>query len=153
MSSTPIPIPARGPFKPRYILPAELTQYGLPDANRQPAILTLVDAASSLIDVYCGRIDGTGQGSLVYTTYMERLLMQAVNRNIVRLTFKPLVVVSATTVNLLSASANNLPTNPATGNKIAGAQQLLNTNYFYTGVQPATTPISNVPGSTISPIL
>jgi hypothetical protein len=153
MATTPLPLPARGPFTPRFILPNELSMYGLPDANRQPAILSLVDAASSLIDTYCGRIDGTGQGSLVYTTYMERLLMQAVNRNIVRLTFKPLVPVSATTVNLLTASANNLPVNPTTSNKIAGAQQLLYTNYFWTGCQASTIPITGVPGSTISPIL
>jgi hypothetical protein len=153
MSSTPLPIPARGPFKPRYILPGEMTMFGLPDSNRQPAILTLVDAASSLIDVFCGRIDGTGQGSLVYTTYTERLLMQAINRNIVRLTFKPLVAISASTVNLYSASANNLPINPQNNNKIAGAQQNLFTNYWYTGCQPNTTNITGVPGSTISPII
>jgi hypothetical protein len=151
MSSTPLPL--RGPFQPRYILPHELTMFSLPDANRQPVILSLVDAASSLIDVHCGRIDGTGQGSLVYTTYTERLLMQSINRNIVRLSFKPLVSISASTVNLLSASANNVPTNPATGNKTAGAQQLLYTNFFYTGCQPSTTAINGVPGSTISPIL
>jgi hypothetical protein len=153
MSSTPLPLPVRGTFKPRFILPAELTQYGLPDANRQPAILTLVDAASSLIDVHCGRIDGTGQGSLVYTTYTERLLMQAINRNIVRLTFKPLAAVSASTVNLLSASANYFPVGQQNSQKIAGAQGLQFTNYFYTGVQPSVTPITNVPGSTISPII
>jgi len=152
MSSTPLPIPARGPFKPRFILPSELTQYGLPDANRTPNILSLVDAASSLIDVHCGRVDGTGFGSLVYTTYTERLLMQAVNRNIVRLTFKPLVAVPASTVNLYSASANYIPQTPA-GKALTGAQQLLFTNYFYTGCQPSISSINNVPASTISPII
>lgn len=151
MSSTPLPL--RGPFTPRFILVNELTQYGLPDANRQPAILTLVDAASSLIDVHCGRIDGTGQGSLVYTTYMERLLMQAINRNIVRLTFKPLTVISASTVNLLTASANFIPTNPQNNQKVTGAQSLLYTNSFWTGCVPNTIPVVGVPGSTISPIL
>jgi hypothetical protein len=153
MGSTSLPLPALGPFKPRFILPNELTSYGLPDANRQPAILTLVDAASSLIDAHCGRVDGLGQGSLVYSTYMERLLMQAVNRNIVRLTFKPLVSLSTSTVNLLSASANNVPRNPLNSNKTAGAQALLFTNYFYTGCLPNTFAVTNVPGSTISPIL
>ena len=151
MSSTPLPL--RGPFQPRFILPNELRMYGLPDHNRQPQILTLVDAASSLIDIHCGRIDGTGQGSLVYTTYMERLLMQSINRNIVRLTFKPLVALSPNVINNLAASANNVPVNKKTGNKTEGSQDLLYTNYFYTGCQPNTTPVKNVPGSTISPIL
>jgi hypothetical protein len=152
MSSSPLPIPARGPFTPRFILPNELTAYGLPDANKTPQILSLVDAASSLIDVHCGRVDGTGQGSLVYSTYFERLLMQAPNRNIVRLSFKPLVAISTSTVNNLQASANNVPLNP-TGKTLVGATNLLYTNYFYTGVQPATIPIVGVPGSTISPII
>lgn len=152
MSSSPLPIPARGPFTPRFILPNELTAYGLPDANKTPQILSLVDAASSLIDVHCGRVDGTGQGSLVYSTYFERLLMQAPNRNIVRLSFKPLVAVPGSVVNNLSASANNIPTQ-SSGKNIVGATNLLYTNYFYTGVQPAVTPITGVPGSTISPII
>lgn len=151
MSSTPLPL--RGVFTPRFIFPNELTMYGLPDANRQPVILSLVDAASSLIDIHCGRVDGTGQGSLVYSTYMERLLMQAINRNIVRLTFKPLVSITPSTINLLTASANNIPTNPTTSQKTAGAQQLLYTNYFWTGCQPNTVGVNGVPGSTISPIL
>ena len=151
MSSTPMTLPARGMFSPRYILPNELTSFGLPDANRQPAILSLVDAASSLIDQHCGRTDGTGQGSLVYSTYFERLLMQAINRNIVRLTFKPLIALSASTVNNLQASANYIP--QLAGKAVEGATQLLFTNYFWTGCQPAVTPITGVPGSTISPII
>lgn len=152
MSSSPLPIPARGPFAPRYILPNELTQFGLPDANRQPSILTLVDAASALIDAHCGRVDGTGAGSLVYTTYTERLLMQAVNRNIVRLSFKPLVAISQNTINLLQASANNIPQTPK-NTKLASTSPLMFTNYFYTGCQASTTAVTNVPGSTISPII
>lgn len=151
MSTVPI-LPARGVFTPRFILPDELTRYGLPDANRQSTILSLVDAASALIDVYCGRIDGGGQGSLVYSTYMERLIMQAVNRNIVRLSFKPLVAVDQTTVNLLTASANFIATNPSTSQKQSG-NPLLQTNWFWTGVQASLTPVTNVPGSVISPIL
>lgn len=152
MSSSPITYPARGIFSPRFILPNEITQYGLPDANRQPSILSLVDAASSLIDVHCGRIDGTGTGSLVYTTYFERLLMQAVNRNIVRLSFKPLVAIDQNTINNLQASANSVPLTDK-GKKLQSTQPLLFTNYFYTGCQPSTTPITGVPGSTISPII
>jgi hypothetical protein len=151
MSSVPT-LPARGLFQPRFILPDELTRYGLPDASRQSTILTLVDAASALIDVYCGRIDGGGNGSLVYSTYMERLLMQAPNRNITKVSFKPMVAVDQTTVNLLTASANYIPVNPQT-NKVQSGNPLLFTNYFWTGVQASTQAIANVPGSTLSPIL
>lgn len=150
MSTTPLPL--RGPFTPRFILPNETALYGLPDANRQPNILSLVDAASSLIDVHTGRIDGYGNGSLVYSTYMERLLMQAAGRNIVRVNFKPMVAVSASTVNLLSASANYIPNNPQTSKQLAG-NPLLMTNYFYTGVQPNTILVTGTPGSTITPII
>jgi hypothetical protein len=151
MSSTPQPLPARGSFVPRFILPNELRMYDLPDANRQPAILTLIDAASVLIDVHCGRVDGTGQGSLVYSTYFERLLMQAVSRNIVRLTFKPLVAIPVSVQQQLMASANYIPPTPK--GFPAEGKDLLFTNYFYTGFTPNTTPISGVPGSTISPII
>ena len=105
--------------------------YGLPDQGDQANILSLVDAASSLIDQYCGRTDGNGMGSLVYTTYAERILFQAVNRNIVRVSFKPMVVVDPTTVNSLQASANAPITNP-------GGDPLTGTNYFWTGVQANT---------------
>ena len=145
-------LPARGLFAPRFILPNELTLYGLPDYKRQPTILSLVDAASALIDVHCGRVDGYGSGSLVYSTYMERQLMQARNRNIVRISFKPMAVVDQTTVNTLVASANYIAVNPQTGQPQIGSP-LLNTNYFYTGVQANTQPVINVPGSTISPII
>lgn len=145
MSSTPQTFPARGPFSPRFILPNELSLYGLPDVNRAPAILSLVDGASSLIDAHCGRTDGTGQGSLVYTTYMERLLLQARNRNILRVTFKPMVALSPTLVSNLQASGNSLNPNPKT--------PLLNTNYFWTGCQANTLNVNNVPGSTVSPII
>lgn len=142
------PLPARGLFTPRFILPNEMTMYGLPDHNRQPNILSLVDAASSLIDVHCGRVDGIGQGSLVYSTYMERLLMQARGRNIVRVNFKPMSYVSVQVQQNLVASANNLP---APANRANSS--LLNANYFWTGVQANTTPITGVPGSTFSPIV
>ncbi len=135
-------LPVRGQFQPRYILPQELSLYGLPDANVQPNILSLVDGASSLIDEYCGRTDGNGQGSLVYTTYMERILFQAMGRNIVRVSFKPMVAIPASVVNVLAASANA----PMTLD-----DPLLNVNYFFTGVQANT--ISGAPNSALSPIL
>lgn len=119
-------LPARGQFQPRFVLASELRQYGLPDQTKQADILSLVDAASTLIDEYCGRTDGNGQGSLVYTTYAERILFQASGRNIVRVSFKPMVAIDATTYNTLVASANSVPTNPA-GNPDLGL------NYFWTG--------------------
>lgn len=152
MSSTPQTFPLRGPFQPRYILPNELTQFQLPDANRQPGILTLVDAASTLIDEHCGRTDGTGQGSLVYTTYIERLLLQARNRNILRVSFKPMVALTPSLVNLLTASANNVPLDKQ-GNPLGTSSGLLTTNYFWTGCQANTVAVGNVPGSTVSPII
>lgn len=145
MSSAPLTYPARGIFTPRFILPNELPLYSLPDVNRQSGILSLVDGASSLIDQHCGRTDGTGQGSLVWTTYMERLLLQARNRNILRVTFKPMVAITPTVVNNLMASGNSLNQNPKS--------PLLNTNYFWTGVQANTVNVSNVPGSVLSPII
>ena len=124
-------LPARGGFRARFISAQELPLYGLPMADTQPNILALVDAASSLIDQYCGRTDGTGMGSLVYTTYVERLLLQAAGRNIVRASFKPQVAVPIETVQALSASANQpFPT--------TNASPLLNTNWFWTGCQANT---------------
>jgi hypothetical protein len=154
MSTAGIPYPARGPFSPRFILPNELTLYGLPDANRQPNILSMVDAASVSIDTHCGRLDSEGNGSLVYSTYMERLLMQSRN-NIVRCNFKPLVSLPASVISNLSASANYIPTNPATNQPIKAvtANTGMFTNYFWTGCQANTIPVTNVPGSTLSPFI
>jgi hypothetical protein len=141
MSTMPA-LPVRGPFQPRYILAQELALYGLPDASQQANILSLVDGASSLIDEYCGRTDGNGQGSLAYTTYMERILFQARGRNIVRVSFKPMASVPASVVNSLQASANSM----------ANVEDpLQGTNYFWTGVQPNV--ISGNPTAALSPIL
>jgi hypothetical protein len=114
-----------------------------------------VDAASASIDVHCGRIDSEGNGSLVYSTYMERLLMQARNRNIVRCSFKPLASIPASVVNNLSASANFIPTNTSTGEPIKAVTNnpLMFTNYFWTSCQANTVSVQNVPGSTLSPFI
>lgn len=154
MSMAGIPYPARGPFQPRFILPSELTLYGLPDANRQPNILSTVDAASVSIDTYCGRLDSEGNGSLVYSTYMERLLMPNRN-NIVRCNFKPFTSIPASVITNLSASANFIPTNPSTNQPIKAVTSNpgMFTNYFWTGCQPNTIPVTNVPGSTLSPFI
>ena len=155
MSTAGVQLPAKGAFRRYIILPNELTQYGLPDANRQNNMLSLVEAASVAIDAWCGRVDSEGNGSLVYSTYMERILMQARNRNIVRCSFKPLVAIPASVVNNLYASANTVPVNPATQQQIktVTSNPLLFTNYFYTGCQPNTIAVTNVPGSTLSPFI
>jgi hypothetical protein len=102
-----------GQFQPRYIFESELAQFGLPDTDNQPNIMSLVDGASSLIDEYCGRTDGDGNGSLAFTTYSQRMLLPE-GRNIFRTMFRPLIAVPAQTVADLSASGQN----------------------FYTGCQP-----------------
>ncbi len=130
-TSSVMVLPTRGQFRPRYIQPQELPLYGLPDADSQPNILALVQAASTLIDAECGRTDAMGFGSLVFTTYAERILLQAPGRNIFRVSFKPMVALTATVTNNLAASANApLPVPPG--------QPLQNINWTYTGVQPNT---------------
>jgi len=136
MSTSTLTPPKRGYFRPRFISAQELPLYGLPEADDQPNILALVDAASSLVDQHCGRTDGNGMGSLVYTTYAERLLMQAPGRNLTKVSFKPMVALPASVVNNLMASANAPLRNPQ-------GQPLQNTNWFYTGVQPNTVVQSN----------
>lgn len=108
-------------FQPRYLAISEFAAYGLPDAEAQPDIVTLVERASTMIDESCGRVDTDGNGSLVYTTYTERLLLPG-GRNIFRLSFRPLIGVTVDTVNNLAASGCN------------GSQP----NNYYTGVQPNT---------------
>lgn len=93
-----------GAFRPRFIQQTELTSYGLPDVNSVPNIMALIESASVLVDEVCGRIDGNGNGSLVYSTCSERLLMQSPNRNIVRTMFKPLVALTPAVVSNLQAS-------------------------------------------------
>jgi len=140
-----VPLVTRGVFQPRFILQNETAGFGLPDANRQPNILALIDGASTLIDAHCGRTDGWGQGSLVFSTYVETIPLQARGRNIVRLSFKPLVGLDANTISLLQASAN-APVNPDTN-------PLYNKNWFWTGAQANTFSNPMVPFSTLSPIL
>jgi len=119
-------------FQPRFIQQVELASYGLPDVTQQPDIITLVERASTLIDEYCARTDVDGQGSLVETTYSERLFLP-VGRNIFRISFRPLIVVSPSTVAqyLASGSVANQP------------------NYYYTGVQANT----SFAGSTVTPLI
>lgn len=104
-------------FTPCYVLPEEFGLFGLPCSGTQPDIMPLVLTASMLIDEACGRIDGDGNGSLVFTTYTSRLLMQVRNRNLVEIPMKPLSSVTPATVADLQALAatgtyNGAPFNP-----------------------------------------
>lgn len=108
------------PFQPLYIFESELGTYGLPDAVEQTDIMNLVAMASSLIDVECGRVDGDGGGSLVFTTYTQRILKPTRNRNLLQVSAKPIVGIPQGTVNELIAAAS-------------GAF-----NPFYTGVVAST---------------
>lgn len=146
LTQTPLVIPTRGPFCPRFILQSETLMYGLPDANRQPNILSLVDGASVLIDQHCGRTDGWGQGSLIYSTYMERIPLQARGRNVLRVNFKPMIGVDESTVSMLAASAN-APINPNVQNPV------LNKNWYWTGVRANYISNPSIPGNTLSPII
>lgn len=104
-------------FQPRFVAESEFQAFGLPDATLQPDIVTLVERASTLIDESCGRMDTDGNGSLVYATYTERILLPP-GRNVFRISFKPLATVSAATVAVLAVSGS------ATGKP----------NWYYTGV-------------------
>lgn len=108
------------PYQPRFIDEEDLIKFGLPDVSQQPDILTVVDRASTIIDEFCARADVDGQGSLAWTTYRERLFLP-VGRNIFRVSFRPLAVVSASTVAQLAASGS-----------VDGEP-----NNYYTGVLPS----------------
>jgi hypothetical protein len=116
-------------FQPQYILESELPTFGLPTVAQQANIINLVQAASTLIDEHCGRVEDDGGGSLVYSTYTERVEMPE-GRNVVRLSYKPLVAIAQATVAALQASGGN----------------------FYTGVQ-ANAVVSNFGSPNLSPII
>jgi len=111
---------APNPYQPRFIAEEDLISFGLPNTTQQPDILTVVDRASTMIDEFCARADVDGQGSLAWTTYIERLFLP-VGRNIFRVSFRPLAVVDASTVAQLAASGS-----------VDGEP-----NNYYTGVQPS----------------
>jgi hypothetical protein len=106
-----------------YLLPTELNQFGIPTPDVQGDILNLVQLASTLIDTACGRIDGDGNGSLVYTTYVQRYLLSTRNRNLVQLNAKPVVSISAQTVSDLQT--------------LAASATADSPNCYYTGVLPS----------------
>lgn len=94
------------PFTPSYLTESELSIYDLPTPDAMGTIMNLVQTASTMIDEACGRIDGDGNGSLVYTTYTNRILLQARNRNLIQVPMKPISAVDAATVTLLMDSAS-----------------------------------------------
>ena len=93
----------------------------LPNSTQQPDILNLIQLASLIIDEWCGRIDSDNSGSMVYSTYTARILLQTRNRNLIQLPIRPIVGVSQATVTALQALA------PSGG-----------PNIYYTGVIPNT---------------
>jgi hypothetical protein len=95
------------PFTPQYLDSSELAQYGIPLVAQQPDIMNLVRMASSILDEECGRIDGDGNGSLVYTTYIQRILLQTRNRNLIYLPMKPISPVDTATVTALQGLATS----------------------------------------------
>jgi hypothetical protein len=122
-------------FQPRYIFECELARFGLPTEAEQRDILTLVDRASVLIDEHCGRLNVDGHGSLVYSTYTERLILPE-GRNILRLSYRPLVSVSATVQQNIAAS---------------GAQAEDGENFYDTGVVANT--VESLSDSVLSPVV
>ena len=124
-----------GVFQPAYVFPQEYQAYGLPSALQQPDIDNLVCLASTMIDEYCGRTDGDGNGSLVYTTYLERIMSQSPGRNLYYLPQRPLVGITADTVADLQAL------DAASG------------GFYYTGVQPSVNNICADPGNSLSAII
>jgi hypothetical protein len=94
------------PFTPQFLQESELQQYGLPTIAQQSDILNQVQFASAILDEECGRIDGDGNGSLVYTTYVQRVLLQTRNRNLFQIPMKPLVALDAPTIAALQGAAS-----------------------------------------------
>lgn len=108
------------PFQSCYLLPQELQNYDLPTPAAVPSIVTSVQFASAIIDQACGRLDADGIGSLVYTTYTSRILMQSRNRNLLQLPMRPVVAITADVIATLQTAA--------------GASGDNTPNYYYTGV-------------------
>ncbi len=121
-------------FSPRFIETEDFIKFGLPDPTQVPDIVTVVERASTLIDEYCARTDVDGNGSLVWTSYTERLFLP-VGRNILRVSFRPMSAVDANTLANYAASGSN------------GDEP----NYFSTGALPNTQFRAGT--STLSPLV
>lgn len=113
-----------GVFQPRFVFESELSKFGLPynASGDNTAILNLVDTASVMIDEFCGRTDGDGNGSLVYTTYQERILAQSPGRNYYVIPHRPIVAVTADQISAIVALDS-----AASGNYFTGVLPSVNT--------------------------
>ena len=122
------------PFVPMFIWPIEYARFGLPMAAQQPDIDNLVQTASGQIDTYCGRVDSDGSGSLVYTTYTERIMSQSPGRNLMLLPMKPLVSLQSSDISTLQnyALSGSLQASLGFDNVTS-----FSGNYFYTGCLPS----------------
>jgi hypothetical protein len=118
--------PVIAPFAAAFLFPSEYTAFGLPTSSDQPDIDNLILSASSMIDEFCGRTDGDGSGSLIYTSYQERIMSQSPGRNIFYLPHRPVVAPDATQQALLMASGAAATASGAT------------TQPYYTGFLPST---------------
>lgn len=127
------------PFRPMYIQTSELGLFGLPAVDQQPDIVNKIQMASVMIDQYCGRQDTDGNGSLVYSTYSERILLPS-GRNVFRVAFRPLASVDVNVYNDLVASGS-----------VSQPDKDGATQHYYTGFQPNT--IHRSCSTTLSPLL
>lgn len=119
-------------FASSYLLPSDLQNYGLPTPDVQSDIMNQVQFASQMMDEACGRVDGDGNGSLTFTQYTQRILLQTANRNLVQLAYKPIIGLTQAQVSNLQASGAAYT---AAGN---------DSQPYYTGVQPSL--ITNADG-------
>jgi hypothetical protein len=124
-------------FSPMFIFPFEYAKFGLPDMTKEPDIEGLVSTISSSIDVYCGRQDSDGNGSLVYSTYSQRIMSQAPGRNLALLPIKPMVALTDPAISTLQslAMSGNWQTS-VLGLSASG-------NYFYTGALASTNTLAD----------
>lgn len=120
-------------FTPMFLFPFEYAKFGLPAIDKEPDIDTLVQTVSGTIDVYCGRQDSDGNGSLVFTTYNQRLMAQAPGRNLALLPIKPLVALTSANINAMQQYAMNSNWQVNTLGLTAGTSG----NFFYTGALPS----------------
>jgi hypothetical protein len=129
-----------GVFNPQYVLPiqsnglyTEYVTYGLPQPSDQPDIQNLITLASLMIDEYCGRTDGDGNGSLVFTTYMERFTSQSIRRNLFLIPKRPLVPLTPATLDTL-AQLDGFPDYHSVA---------LPSGSYYTGAMPSINTLAN----------
>jgi hypothetical protein len=121
MGSNSMFTPPNLAFQPCFLQPAEYQQFGLPNAQCNSTVPFIVLLASSLIDQECGVQDNDGNGSLVYTTYQERVMVQTIGKSQIMLPMKPIVGLSQQQILELMA------------------QDVTASGGFFTGVQASTT--------------